>query len=38
MISLDEFNNLPEEEKKNTLQTLKTEVGIKEIIETWCFS
>lgn len=38
MISLDEFNNLPDEEKKNILQTLKTEVGIKEIIETWGIS
>lgn len=38
MISLEEFNNLPEEEKKNVLQTLKTESGIKEIIETWGIS
>lgn len=38
MISLDEFNNLPEEEKKNTLLTLKNEVGIKEILEAWGIS
>ncbi|MEN6349391.1 MAG: hypothetical protein ABFD08_08385 [Syntrophomonas sp.] len=38
MISLDEFNNLPEDEKMNMLQNLKNEVGVKEIIEAWGIS
>lgn len=38
MISFEEFNTLSGEEQKSMLQSLKGEVSIKEIIETWGIS
>lgn len=38
MLTLNEFNNISEEEQKATLQSLKSEFSVKEIIEAWNIS